>query len=117
MKLVKFEVNGHEVEFVCESRNTRNGFAHDATLLVNSCQWSTGHRYYLNRTWEAWTYQSACLEACCKAIANRTEQLRMEYKLAHNVSRISKKVREYLANDDELVFVREIMKVLERETF
>lgn len=44
---------------VCKASNTRNGFKHTATLMVDGRD--TGHEVkcnYLNRTWEAYTYQS-----------------------------------------------------------
>ncbi len=43
---------------VCESKNTRNGFKHIATLFITGYQHCTTKCTYLNRTWEAYQYQS-----------------------------------------------------------
>ena len=66
MKLVKIECCAHDVMFVCEFRNTRHGFAHDVTMFVDGREQSKATCHYLNRTWERWNYQSACISAARK---------------------------------------------------
>ncbi len=43
---------------VCESKSTRNGFKHVATLLVGGYERGSVKCLYLNRTWESYQYQS-----------------------------------------------------------
>jgi len=43
---------------VCESKNTRSGFKHVATLLYNGREIESVKICYLNRTWERYEYES-----------------------------------------------------------
>lgn len=54
------EVNFHNCEFICSTRNTRNGFAHDAHLIVDGASWDNFDATcnYYNRTWERYEYQT-----------------------------------------------------------
>jgi hypothetical protein len=52
---------------VCEIKNTRNGFKHEATLLVNGYEHTTAKCCYLNRTWERFTFESVLLKVLNKA--------------------------------------------------
>lgn len=63
MRIYKVECNNTRFEFICESRSTRHGFAHDCNLFINDSREQTAHCYYLNRTWECWQYQTVCLSA------------------------------------------------------
>lgn len=42
----------------CETKKTRNGFKHTATLWCNDRELETVKMCYLNRTWERYTYES-----------------------------------------------------------
>jgi len=42
---------------VCDTKNTRNGFKHEATLLKNSFEVFKTKINYLNRTWERFEYE------------------------------------------------------------
>ena len=55
------------LQVVCESVNTRNGFKHTAKLIVNGLDRDETKCCYLNRTWEAYTYQSVLQKLCEKA--------------------------------------------------
>ena len=56
-----FRVN-NKYSIVCETGNTRNGFKHIATLMRNGQSIDKTKICYLNRTWEAYTYQSVLLQ-------------------------------------------------------
>lgn len=43
---------------VCNASNTRNGFKHEASLMVNGREVLRKKINYLNRTWERYTYES-----------------------------------------------------------
>jgi hypothetical protein len=46
---------------VCETKNTRNGFKHEAILLHNGYEKQKAKVCYLNRTWERFTYETVLL--------------------------------------------------------
>ena len=43
---------------VCETKNTRNGFKHVATLCRDGYNIATAKANYFNRTWESFTYET-----------------------------------------------------------
>lgn len=53
----KFKVT-KRIEVVCESKSTRNGFKHEATLLLDGQSQDSVKINYLNRTWERFEFQS-----------------------------------------------------------
>jgi len=59
-----------DIEVVCESQKTRNGFRHLATLLRNGIEKETGKCCYLNRTWEKYEFQSVLSDVVRKAFKN-----------------------------------------------
>ena len=52
-----FKINDN-LEVVCEWVNTRNGFKHVATLLLDGHEQESVKINYLNRTWERYEYES-----------------------------------------------------------
>lgn len=52
-----FKIND-EIEVVCESQKTRNGFRHIAILMRNGVEQERAKCCYLNRTWESYEFQS-----------------------------------------------------------
>lgn len=52
-----FKINDN-LEVVCEWVNTRNGFEHVATLLLDGREQESVKINYLNRTWERYEYES-----------------------------------------------------------
>jgi len=55
MKLFKLD---KEYQIVCEFKNTKQAFKHEATLLKNNCAVCKTKIIYCNRTWERFTYES-----------------------------------------------------------
>ena len=55
MQIFKLDEN---YTVVCETKDTRNGFKHEATLLRNNYSVCETKICYLNRTWERFTYES-----------------------------------------------------------
>lgn len=68
MKLFKINKN---IEVVCRSEKTRNGFRHLATLLINGREREDGKCCYLNRTWEKYEFQSVLYDVINKAFKNK----------------------------------------------
>lgn len=77
MRIWKREIDGKEVMFVNQSRDTRHGFAHDTTMFVDGREITSSSCHYLNRTWECYQYQSVMLSAVnfvIKAVEYGNEQ-------------------------------------------
>ena len=52
-----FQIN-NEAVIVCDWKKTKTAFKHEATLLVNGVERVTTKICYLNRTWEAYEFES-----------------------------------------------------------
>ena len=121
MKIVKFKTHKRSFEFVCDARNTTNGFAHDATLFIDGCREEMATCYYLNRTWERWGYQSVCLECIWKLIKRREEVLKERYKTYNGISRVTakrkKELEEIIKKDDRIKLLKAAKKVLDERLF
>ena len=61
MRLFKLDKKG-KWTIVCEAKPTRNGFEHVATLVEGCYEIDSTKIFYLNRTWEAWRFQSVILQ-------------------------------------------------------
>ena len=61
-----------EIEVVCESQSTRNGFRHVATLMKNGHEVEKAKCCYLNRTWERYEFQSVLNKIVEQAFKNKT---------------------------------------------
>lgn len=53
----KFKINNN-TEIVCEWKKTRNGFKHEAVLLINGKEVDRTKINYLNRPWERFNFES-----------------------------------------------------------
>lgn len=120
--VISFESKGRNVAFFCSARSTRSGFAHDARLYVDGRQWSVGHCHYLNRTWESYRFQSACLTACNNYIDVRKEDLKDDYKHDNRIARVvgEKRKAELQAiwdSDPDLILFRDIRQTLNERCF
>lgn len=89
MKIFKYEENGHKLELVCSHRNTRGGFAHDCTLLVDDRDECSRSRHYVNRTWERYAYQSVILHVLDTYADGLESILRKRFKDAHGYKRMN----------------------------
>lgn len=92
--LCNFEINGHKVEFINSSRNTRAGFAHDTKIYIDGYNSGGASCYYYNRTWERYTYQSVMLSAVSGLLSARCDDLIAAYKADHNIKRLTAARRE-----------------------
>ena len=55
MKLIKIDEN---TTIMCDVKDTRSGFKHEATLFINGNEIRKTKICYLNRTWERFQYES-----------------------------------------------------------
>lgn len=121
MKIVKFKTHKHSFEFVCEHRNTRSGFAHDAALFIDGYKEEEATCHYLNRTWERWGYQSVCLECIWKLIKWREEVIKERYKVNNGISRVTakrkKELEDIIKKDDYIKMLLVAKKILNDRLF
>lgn len=120
-KIVNIDVLGHKVMFVCNHRNTRCGFAHDADLLVDGRWTGDATCHYLNRTWERWGFESVCLSACSGVIDKRKASLKESYKDDHKLSRLAGKHKEayeaLCAADEKIVLMKAVKDELSKNLY
>lgn len=93
-KLFYVTVENTVFTIYCKSSKTRNGFKHEVEIYNGGYHCSSGKAYYLNRTWERWTFQSACLNAVQNELNRIYDDTKQCYKAAHNVKRITAKHKQ-----------------------
>jgi hypothetical protein len=71
MRIFKFN---EKIEAVCDWKKTRNGFKHVATLMIDGRETDSAKCCYLNRTWEAYEYQSVLQELVRKSTSLSKEE-------------------------------------------
>lgn len=54
-------------EIVCEWKKTRNGFKHEASLLIDGSEVETAKVCYLNRTWESYEFETVIIRLLDKS--------------------------------------------------
>ena len=104
--------NGTQYTFYCDFRNTRDGFAHDTAMFRNGYPESKASAYYLNRTWEYWTYQTACMQAVNGRIKDRIVYMKFRFMQDNDYKRLTaarKAEFDKLADNDETI--RELREV------
>lgn len=89
MKIFTYEQDGREITLVCDSRATRNGFAHDCAFLLDGREENRASCHYLNRTWESYTFQSVILKALGEARAFAENRLIMRFKDSRGYMRMN----------------------------
>ena len=69
MKFKNFEIKN-------KSRNRRNGFSHDSTLLFNGVEIGKASVHYYNRTWEDYRFKTSMLRVVDEAIEHNKKLVR-----------------------------------------
>jgi len=106
MEIIKSTINDKEYQFICESRSTRSGFAHDVTMFVNGSLRAKNSAFYLNRTWECWRYQSAVLGALYNAKKEQLDIMKQNFMYMAGIKRMTAKRRaqfEEIAKNDPYI--------------
>lgn len=118
MYISKIDHNGNEYEFICEWKNTRNGFKHECRLFVNGNFETVATFNYLNRTWESYQYQSVMLRAVSILLDEYTEFLKRAFKNDRGYDKMTKKRNEefqaLLDADEKVAEFLAIKKKLDR---
>ena len=97
------------MEFINNYGSTRSGFYHTSKLLYNGEVLSEARANYLNRTWEAYSYQSVMKQAVRNAIDSEIAK----EKTKRQIKRLTKSLREQIENESELIqLLKEKLKSL-----
>lgn len=91
MELFKYNRGPVSIELVCDSRDTRNGFAHDCHMFIDGQEAAAETCYYLNRTWERYDFQSVILKAVGAARDAYADRLRRYFKDQRGYMRMTPK--------------------------
>ena len=91
MRTINIKVNDTDYEFICDSRGTRYGFAHDCHLMVDCVERAIAHCYYLDRTWERWDYQTVCIKAIDELINTLADRKKSQFKADKGYKRMTAK--------------------------
>lgn len=114
MRIRKMSIDGHEIMFVNQSRDTRHGFAHDTTLFIDGFERQAATCHYINRTWEWYGYQTVMLEAVYLLKKAKEQECKREYLRKNSISQIRGEKRKaelanLIAEDEENKFYDAIM--------
>ena len=122
MFISKFEIDGREVMFINDSRNTRHGFAHDSQMFIDGSMYPIAKQsaHYLNRTWERYSHETT-MKACVRNLMEEVEkQIENMVKNEHEWKAISEKRRPQFdaekaekLNDSMYSFYEKILWYLE----
>lgn len=112
MEVKRIKIDGREFAFICDWRSTRNGFAHDVTMMENWNTVAKATRHYINRTWECWSYQSAILDAIQKAMDREVDWATRKVKRENGWTKLTAKRLEafsaVLENNPDYVIYRKL---------
>lgn len=96
MKIFEYENENFNLKIVCDYFETRNSWGHTAKVLFNGdyMRWGECKRYYYNRTWEKYTYQSVLLDAIEFGIECYDYLNKKQFKEMNEFKRLTKKRQE-----------------------
>ena len=119
-RTMEITIDGKRYRFYLNAWGTRSGFAHGAEMFDCESYRIVAKQkcYYLNRTWECWTYQTAILGAVSKAMDYIESDVADKVRSENGWKSITKKRRavldEALDNNDEMVRLRKLYKELNK---
>lgn len=88
------------MEFTNEFNKTRDGFSHTSKLWSRNGELlSVSVCRYINRTWEAYTFQSSMKDAASKAIENEVQK----EKQRQGISRLTKNKRSEIESYSSII--------------
>ena len=119
-RTMEITIDGKRYRFYLSAWKTRSGFAHGAEMF--DCESyrivAEDKCYYLNRTWECWTYQTAILYAVRKAMDYLKSDVADNLRAENGWKNITKKRRavleEALDNNAEMVRLRKLYEELNK---
>ena len=82
------------MEFKNEYKSTRSGFSHTSSLYDGDRLISVGKCNYINRTWEAYRFQSSMMSAVAIAIEDEIQR----QKRLQGIKRLTEAKRQEIIN-------------------
>ena len=117
MKTIKIK----NFTFICISKNTRNGFKHEAQMLINDTFVLEATQHWVNRTWESFTYQSTIRNCVQNYIAQIEYRIETNYRNQNNVIRKTKKhsekLNELFNQNAEIKEAKKILKLIQTNIY
>ena len=116
MEMRRFNIDGKEILFMNAWRGTRSGFMHETELYIDGWHAGAARCYYINRTWERYSFQSVMLEAVHKLKEEETAREKRNFKDAAGIKNLMERHKpafmEYLAKNETLTLYKKIEEVL-----
>ena len=116
MGLHRLSIEGQEVIFINTWKGTRSGFQHETELYIDGRHVSAARCYYINRTWERYSYQSVMLQAVHNLQEEETNREKNRFRQQHNIKNIMQRHKpaldEHLENSETLSFYKKIEEAL-----
>ena len=107
--------------FICFTKNTRSGFKHEAQMLINDTFVSEATKYWVNRTWESFTYQSVMRNCVQNYIGQIEYGIETNYRNENNVIRKTKKhsekLNELFNQNAEIKEAKNILKLIQTNIY
>lgn len=117
MQMRKFEVDGKEITFVNDHRDTSTGFAHDTTMFINGIETTHATQYWCNRTWERYGYQTVMRRAVYDLKDRREGALKAQFMADKGYKRMTAdravEFEAFKRKDDKAEFYEKLLKALE----
>ena len=114
MEIKKYQIGKNYFEFVCETWENSRTWGHKVNLFKNGTEISKAKKTYINRTWEAYRYQSCMLKAIYMLTDEIKENVTSKYKSENNIARLTKKHKEnidkMLENNEDMQILNELEK-------
>lgn len=105
-------INGTRYTFVNKAVNTRNGFKHTSTLVMNGEWLVEATIHYINRTWERYQFQSVMRKCVEISINTAREEYIGIYKTEKGITRLTPaRKAEVLDRFERLEFVKELREL------
>ncbi len=109
-------LNGNEYTFINESFSNSRNWGHKTKLFKNNDLVAENKAIYLNRTWEAYQYQSSMKSCVYNLIDAEIVKSKLNYKKVNEIKRMTKKHQEIFEGickvSPKLKELNELMKTL-----
>ena len=99
MLVLRKKINKNNIKFLCVSGDTSSGFYHKVKLYINDSLISDSKINYYNRTWETFTYQTACNSALNVAYNTLFDTFIYNYKMDNDITRLPKNKKTELQKE------------------
>lgn len=86
-------LRGQEVEITCWTYSNYTGWGHKCDIWIGGSFYKTKRHSYLNRTWEAFDYETLLIESIKDLYPNKRDKLDYEF-LREQIRAIEKNTRE-----------------------